>query len=212
MKNHRKSNKSTSRWYPKYPQAIKPAASDAAWLRLDIFLPGQRLKYCTEKHGEPLGPTEPILTEEMFQEAGTSICELGEIGWFSKLEHFEAEQPALDEMLNIAAQDWTGDASACLDLLTLSIHETFKRHFPAPAVVPEDLREIAARISAYFHKPKVCLCNQYQGSLMKAVIADIESFIDDGTLTPVEGNRVALLTAIVIQALDEAATLAQWSN
>ena len=174
-----------------------------------ISVPIQRLKYCTHEPSFPIAPDDPILTEEMFQEAGLSLCQRTEIGWTSTLEHFEAEQPALDQMLKLETRLWAENAAACLDLLVGSIYKTFKEHFSAERVSQEDLQDAVAEVLPYFHKPEVCVCDRYQASLMRSVIQDIESFIDDGTVTLVEGNRITMLSLVVIEALDQAATLAR---
>ncbi len=193
---------------PSKGQESQLPTSGGGWPQLDMFQPGQRLKYCTEKHGEPLGPTEPILTEEMLSKAMTPMSASGEILVLSKLEHFEAEQPALKQMLDLATDGWTTTASIILTGMFLCIHETFKVYFPAPAILPNDLREIAKSLCQPFRQAKVCVCYRYQAPLMKCVIAAVERRIESDKLTAIEGNRIALLSVIAIEALDQSATVA----
>ena len=152
-----------------------------------------------------------MITCEMFQEVALPIRRLNDADWFGMRRQFAVDEPVLSRLKDLAPGGWSDDAQAYFERLLVAIRATFKQYFPAPGPIrPEEVEEATGLIMPYFRRPGVCLCGRFQASLMKCVAGETERSIDEGTLTTAEGNHIALLAVVAIEALDLAAAAARW--
>ncbi len=170
------------------------------WDALSAELGDHPLLYCGHNLNPATGTTCSQATLKLLEEYIADVATYGGIASLSALEHLEAEQPAIAELLNLPHHSQEELLKHTFGLFYVVI----RRKYPKLKRISRGtLRRVAGHVSKAFKASKICLC-KFDPLFVRVSAGIVKNFIEQGHCSPVEGKGILLIFIIAFEALSQA--------